>query len=116
MNKKNGFTLIELLVTISLMTIFSIFALRMVTHGFVLHQNYRARSALFFEETVKSAKAERYIREHRILCDEEGKWSFREQNSDSLKGVFPYKGITCVNMTRGRVLLFTEGWSGLGQM
>lgn len=61
MKKRNrGFTLIELLVTIALMSIFSVFALRLFTNGFILHNDYRARSLDFFEETVKKVRPKNY--------------------------------------------------------
>jgi prepilin-type N-terminal cleavage/methylation domain-containing protein len=96
MKKRNkGFTLIELLVTIALMSIFSVFALRLFTNGFILHNDYRARSLDFFEETVKKSKAEKLLKEYPIRCDPKGTWTFNSENSDSLMNLFPYKASRC---------------------
>ena len=57
--RNKGFTLIELLVTIALMSVFSVFALRLFANGWVLYNDYRARSEVYFEETIKQSKAKK---------------------------------------------------------
>jgi prepilin-type N-terminal cleavage/methylation domain-containing protein len=117
MKKRNrGFTLIELLVTIALMSIFSVFALRLFTNGFILHNDYRARSLEFFEDTVKKSKAEKLLKEHPIRCDQKGTWTFNSENSDSLMNLFPYKASRCAHKAGGWIVIYAEGFSTLGRM
>src|SRR5574344_1320918 len=109
MKKRNrGFTLIELLVTIALMSIFSVFALRLFTNGFILHNDYRARSLEFFEDTVKKSKAEKLLKEHPIRCDQKGIWTFNSENSDSLMNLFPYKASRCAHKAGGWIVIYAE--------
>lgn len=113
MKRQCGFTLIELLVTMVLMAIFFMFAMSMMTNGFHLSFDYRNRNQVFFEQSVKSATADRIVRENRGKCSEDGRFSFVGEKNDSLLNRFPYPEIFCKINSQNQIIVYTKEWSGL---
>jgi len=124
-SQKKGFTLIELLVTISLMGLFSIFALQMFSDSFVLQLNYKKQNSDFFEMSVKSAIADKLIRENSGSCNEDNLFVFNGLSADSSRVHFPFPELHCEPGKRGEILVyyngkigsgngFPVGWSGIG--
>ncbi|OIP50356.1 MAG: hypothetical protein AUK31_05050 [Fibrobacteres bacterium CG2_30_45_31] len=124
-SQKKGFTLIELLVTLSLMGLFSIFALQMFSDSFVLQLNYKKQNSDFFEMSVKSAIADKLIRENSGTCGTDNLFVFNGLSADSLRAVFPFPELHCEPGKWGEILVyysgkrgpgngFSVGWSGIG--
>ncbi len=110
---KRGFTLAECMAAVALIGIFSVFSMMILTNGFDLFQNYRKRSSNFFEQTVKAAKADRLVKEHRGICSPEGEFSFTGDLADSLRNLFPYPSVQCIPKEHGFLFLYADEWSSL---